>query len=73
MMRWLGLDATHGFEMFAVFGIGDTLVGRGLTLPGVDADCAQSPNLFRDTGFTSPSTARRVDRGRATRGRSVGP
>lgn len=34
MMRWLGLDATHGFEMFAVFGIGDTLVGRGLTLPG---------------------------------------
>ena len=34
-MKWLGLDATHGFELFAVFDIADTLIGRGLTLPGV--------------------------------------
>lgn len=34
LMRWLGLDATHGFEMFAVFGIGNTSIGRALTLPG---------------------------------------
>ncbi|RZL27228.1 carboxylesterase/lipase family protein [Rhodococcus globerulus] len=34
LMRWVGLDATHGFEMFAVFGIGDSAVGRGLTVPG---------------------------------------
>ncbi|QQZ12457.1 carboxylesterase/lipase family protein [Rhodococcus sp. 21391] len=33
-MKWLGLDATHGFELFAVFDIADTLIGRGLTLPG---------------------------------------
>ncbi|WP_072689707.1 carboxylesterase/lipase family protein [Rhodococcus marinonascens] len=33
-MRWLGLDATHAFELFAVFDIADTLIGRGLTLPG---------------------------------------
>lgn len=34
LMRWVGLDATHGLEMFAVFGIGQSAVGRGLTLPG---------------------------------------
>ncbi|MGC0362682.1 para-nitrobenzyl esterase [Rhodococcus sp. 27YEA15] len=34
LLRWLGLDATHGLEMLAVFGVGDTLIGRGLTLPG---------------------------------------
>ncbi|AOW94253.1 carboxylesterase [Rhodococcus sp. WMMA185] len=33
-MKWLGLDATHGFELFAVFDIADTLFGRGLTFPG---------------------------------------
>lgn len=34
VMKWLGLDATHGFELFAVFGINDTLFGKMMTLPG---------------------------------------
>lgn len=34
VMRWLGLDATHGFELFAVFGISETLFGKLLTVPG---------------------------------------
>lgn len=34
MMHWFGLGATHGFEMFAVFGLGNTMIGRALTLPG---------------------------------------
>ncbi|MFZ2174366.1 MAG: carboxylesterase/lipase family protein [Rhodococcus sp. (in: high G+C Gram-positive bacteria)] len=34
LMRWLGLHATHGFELFAVFDIADSLFGRALTLFG---------------------------------------
>ncbi|RRQ28116.1 carboxylesterase/lipase family protein [Rhodococcus sp. Eu-32] len=34
IMRWLGLDATHGFELFAVFGISNTAFGKAMTLPG---------------------------------------
>ncbi|SNS43637.1 carboxylesterase/lipase family protein [Rhodococcoides kyotonense] len=34
IMRLLGLDATHGFELFAVFGIGATAFGKAMTLPG---------------------------------------
>ncbi|QBJ97499.1 carboxylesterase/lipase family protein [Rhodococcus sp. ABRD24] len=34
LMHWLGLGATHGFEMFAVFGYGNSPVGRALTGPG---------------------------------------
>lgn len=34
IMRWLGLDATHGFEMSAVFGLNDTMVGKMMTIPG---------------------------------------
>lgn len=34
LMHWLGLGATHAFEMFAVFGYGDSAVGRALTAPG---------------------------------------
>ncbi|MFD4368477.1 carboxylesterase/lipase family protein [Rhodococcus sp. NPDC058521] len=30
----LGLGATHGFEMFAVFGYGRSALGRAITLPG---------------------------------------
>lgn len=33
-MRWLGLHATHAFELLAVFGYGEGAVGRALTLPG---------------------------------------
>lgn len=33
-MKVLGLDATHGFELFAVFGINETLFGKALTLTG---------------------------------------
>ncbi len=33
-MKLLGLDATHGFELFAVFGISETLFGKALTLAG---------------------------------------
>lgn len=32
--RWLGLDATHGLELFALFEKFDTPVGAGLTLLG---------------------------------------
>lgn len=34
LMNWLGLGATHAFEMFAVFGYGDSAAGRALTAPG---------------------------------------
>ncbi len=34
IMTWLGLDATHGFELLAVFGVADTRFGRALTLAG---------------------------------------
>lgn len=34
VMKWLGLDATHGFELFAVFGINETLFGKVMTVPG---------------------------------------
>ncbi len=34
IMKWLGLEATHAFEMLAVFGYGAGAVGRALTLPG---------------------------------------
>lgn len=34
VMKWLGLDATHGFELFAVFGINATTFGKIMTLPG---------------------------------------
>jgi para-nitrobenzyl esterase len=33
-MKLLGLDATHGFELFAVFGINETLFGKALTATG---------------------------------------
>ncbi|MDH6281029.1 carboxylesterase/lipase family protein [Prescottella agglutinans] len=34
LMHWLGLGATHAFEMFAVFGYGASAAGRALTAPG---------------------------------------
>ncbi|MET0196539.1 MULTISPECIES: carboxylesterase/lipase family protein [Nocardiaceae] len=34
VMKWLGLDATHGFELFAVFGINETSFGKLMTVPG---------------------------------------
>nr|WP_296768479.1 carboxylesterase/lipase family protein [Rhodococcus sp. (in: high G+C Gram-positive bacteria)] len=34
VMKWLGLDATHGFELFAVFGISGTKFGKLMTIPG---------------------------------------
>ena len=34
VMKWLGLDATHGFELFAVFGISETAFGKIMTIPG---------------------------------------
>lgn len=34
VMKWLGLDATHGFELFAVFGINETAFGKVMTIPG---------------------------------------
>ncbi|RDI35593.1 para-nitrobenzyl esterase [Rhodococcus sp. AG1013] len=34
LMHWLDLGATHAFEMFAVFGYGDSAAGRALTAPG---------------------------------------
>lgn len=34
VMKWLGLDATHGFELFAVFGISETTFGKLMTVPG---------------------------------------
>ncbi|WP_072805368.1 carboxylesterase/lipase family protein [Rhodococcoides yunnanense] len=34
VMKWLGLDATHGFELFAVFGISGTTFGKLMTVPG---------------------------------------
>ena len=34
LMHWAGLGATHAFEMFAVFGYGDSAAGRALTAPG---------------------------------------
>ncbi|QCQ90031.1 carboxylesterase/lipase family protein [Rhodococcus sp. SGAir0479] len=34
LMHWLGLGATHALEMIAVFGYGDSAVGRALTAPG---------------------------------------
>ncbi|MDJ0393906.1 carboxylesterase/lipase family protein [Rhodococcus sp. G-MC3] len=34
VMKWLGLDATHGFELFAVFGINETTFGKLMTIPG---------------------------------------
>ncbi|WP_305094151.1 carboxylesterase/lipase family protein [Prescottella sp. R16] len=34
LLHWAGLGATHGLEMFAVFGYGESLVGRALTVPG---------------------------------------
>ena len=33
-MKWAGLEATHAFELIAVFGYGAGAVGRALTLPG---------------------------------------
>ncbi|MGA9873303.1 MAG: carboxylesterase/lipase family protein [Rhodococcus sp. (in: high G+C Gram-positive bacteria)] len=40
VMKWLGLDATHGFELFAVFGINGTTFGKIMTLPGGRSDFA---------------------------------
>ena len=34
VMKWLGLHATHGFELFAVFGINETAFGKLMTVPG---------------------------------------
>ncbi len=34
IMKWLGLGATHGFELFSVFGISETKFGKMMTVPG---------------------------------------
>ncbi|RVW06351.1 carboxylesterase/lipase family protein [Rhodococcus spongiicola] len=34
LMHWLDLGATHAFELFAVFGYGESAAGRALTAPG---------------------------------------
>lgn len=73
VMKWLGLDATHASELFAVFGINSTLFGKVLTLPGGRSGLAEVTEKvqsnwlhFARTGETLPEWPRYDENARET-------